>query len=967
METEQAATFAVDAESVPPGFYGLTSYADPVAPEPRVSRRTAMQVPAVKRSRDLICGSIGGLPLWQIDAQRKRVSSALLEQPERNVPRSVTMTRTLEDLLFEQVAWWLVVERDYLGWPTKVRRLEPGTVDVSSEGRAFRTAEGHNGMTIEWIEDADLIRFDSPNDALLIAGARAIRQALKLADAAGRYTDGSPPGDYFTPTDGADPFDTPEELRTELLDPWAASRQQRTTAYIPAAVDYHANQFNPEQLELADQRQHAVLEIARVAGIDPEELGVSTTSRTYANQQDRRKAFLDFTLGGYLTAIQDRLGMGDVTPRGNVVRFNLSDFLRSDDKTRWEAADIGLRIGAITHEEVRDAEDKPPLTPAQRREQGIGAPQPPAVPAASEENNVRVLAPAAEGGVLVTFNEEPELRLDAPGSTVFTVDVATRTVTGMLVPYGKVATSGGRKWSFSKGTIRYTDPSRVKLWIQHDPNRAVGYATTLDDREDGLYGSFKVARGASGDEALSMAEDRVWDGFSVGIAQGGKYRQHEGVFHAIDVPLMETSLTPAPAFEDARVHSVAASAANGRNTMECTKCGKVHAAGVTECNAADVAAFEAANGPTFETMLESLTGAITQGFADIRNPQGGPEPVSPGEQLQVTEAAPYRFDGFAGKFSLVDDMRDAQQGNSEARQRLAEFGDEFGEAMFAVATTNVTALNPTKNRPELYVPNLVYSTPLWDMVSTGGLTDATPFTVPKFSSASGLVSNHTQGTEPTPGAFAATSQTITPGAMSGKVEINREVLDAGGNPKVDAIVWGEMVNAYYEAREQRIAAALAAVGTAELNLAGVTDAALVDALTAYFAGLQFVRGGNRFTGFAADGNLFPALVDAADTTGRKLLPILGPSNAQGTVSGAFDRVNLGAQAIRAAWALGAGNDKKSYNFVPSSVWAWSSAPQRFTFEYQVKSVDIAIWGYGAAAVLRDSDVKPIDYTTSDTP
>jgi hypothetical protein len=41
----------------------------------------------------------------------------------------------------------------------------------------------------------------------------------------------------------------------------------------------------------------------------------------------------------------------------------------------------------------------------------------------------------------------------------------------------------------------------------------------------------------------------------------------------------------------------------------------------------------------------------------------------------------------------------------------------------------------------------------------------------------------------------------------------------------------------------------------------------------------------------------------------------------------------------------------------------ASAPKRFTFEYQVKSIDMAVWGYSATAVLRDTDVKRIDYST----
>jgi hypothetical protein len=104
------------------------------------------------------------------------------------------------------------------------------------------------------------------------------------------------------------------------------------------------------------------------------------------------------------------------------------------------------------------------------------------------------------------------------------------------------------------------------------------------------------------------------------------------------------------------------------------------------------------------------------------------------------------------------------------------------------------------------VPNLQYTRPLWELVSTGTIDDKTPFTVPKFSSASGLVGDHTEGTEPTPGAFAATGPDDHPGAMSGKIEINREVWDQGGSPQADGIIWGEMLNGWYEAIEAKIAA-----------------------------------------------------------------------------------------------------------------------------------------------------------------
>ncbi len=212
--------------------------------------------------------------------------------------------------------------------------------------------------------DSELIHFESPNEPLLVAGARAIRTALMLDDAARRYSEGAPPLDYFTPSDGVDPED--DNVVVEILDAWQTARQTRSTGYVPASLTYNTAGWNPEQLQMADARQHAVLEIARAAGVDAEDLGVSTTSRTYFNAFDRKQARIQDTLRGYMVAVEERLSMGDVTPRGYTAKTNLSDFLRSDDLTRFQSYQTGLAVGAYADkDEVRDAEGKAPLTPAQ--------------------------------------------------------------------------------------------------------------------------------------------------------------------------------------------------------------------------------------------------------------------------------------------------------------------------------------------------------------------------------------------------------------------------------------------------------------------------------------------------------------------------------------------------------------------------------------------------------------------------
>jgi hypothetical protein len=119
----------------------------------------------------------------------------------------------------------------------------------------------------------------------------------------------------------------------------------------------------PQQLQLIESRNHAVLEIARAAGLEPEDLAtvVEGTSRTYQNAEQRRLDMIDFTLMPFLSSVQDRLSMNDVTPKGLFARYRIGAFARADTKTRYETHKLGLEAGIIEINEVRREEGKPDL------------------------------------------------------------------------------------------------------------------------------------------------------------------------------------------------------------------------------------------------------------------------------------------------------------------------------------------------------------------------------------------------------------------------------------------------------------------------------------------------------------------------------------------------------------------------------------------------------------------------------
>lgn len=351
---------------------------------PRVSRAEALQVPAVMRGRNLIASTLARLPIHVRDKERKEATpTTLFDQIDPDVPNVVTYANTYEDLMFEGISWWRILEFGWHGFPTYAEHVGASRVNVmgwvppvngvgpSSSGRVY--VDGYP------VDDRLLIRFDSPNPPLLVHAARAIRTCLELDHAASRYAAEPLPLGYFTPKEGKRPNED-ETLIASLLNKWEAARAKRVWGYVGGAWEAKTLQFNAEQIQLAEQRQHAVLEIARAVGVDPEDLGVSVTSRTYQNSEQRRQDMIDMTMAAYMAAIEQRLSMRDVLPRGYQAKVNLDSFLRSDTLGRMNAYNVGVNVGAYTEEEIRALEDRPALPQRQPADPPRPEPAPQPVP-----------------------------------------------------------------------------------------------------------------------------------------------------------------------------------------------------------------------------------------------------------------------------------------------------------------------------------------------------------------------------------------------------------------------------------------------------------------------------------------------------------------------------------------------------------------------------------------------------------
>ncbi|MGL5851649.1 MAG: phage portal protein, partial [Phycicoccus sp.] len=326
---DSSQTFAVDMDPTVRAAFGLPVGGEPNAAQ-RVTRKSAMQVPAVKRARDIIC-SWAVLPIRVYNESGREVPSELCTSPSWKLPRSIVFSDLIDDLLMEGLAWWKVEAIDQYGYPTQVSRLVPAKVEVRDDARpcGAKSCTGKMWYESKHLHDEQVRKFTSPSDGILIAGARAIRTCLALDSAAARNATGVPPVDILKVDASFGPTQ-----RDEIAQDWRDARAVSGTAILPAGVEYAGAGWNPEQLEMAEAREHAVLEIARLTGVDPEELGVSTTSRTYANIYDRKRARLDETFAPLILAVEERMSMPDITPPGYTARVDLSALLRTSDIER---------------------------------------------------------------------------------------------------------------------------------------------------------------------------------------------------------------------------------------------------------------------------------------------------------------------------------------------------------------------------------------------------------------------------------------------------------------------------------------------------------------------------------------------------------------------------------------------------------------------------------------------------------
>ena len=352
----------IKAQLAPPVVSDPFNFYSQFTPFQSVSREEAVTVPSVMRCRNLIATTIGVMELKTYSKATKAEIPNLpwVNQLSKSAPNTVILTAVVDALIFYGTAYLEVVE-EYQD------DLRPARYDFVNNTRVQVQLNKLNTFVDFYTVDGrerpmsgigSLVTIQSPIDGILHAGARILRAAIDLEKASATAASTPVPSGILK-NNGAD---LPPAEVSGLLAAWKRSRAERSTAYLTSTLEYQPTSFSPKDMMYNEALQYMATQIARLFNVPAYYISADqNNSMTYANVQDERRQFVSLSLQPYISAVENRFSMDDLSPTTQFVAFDMdSGFLRANPMERLNVIEKMLTLGLITVEEARAMEELSP-------------------------------------------------------------------------------------------------------------------------------------------------------------------------------------------------------------------------------------------------------------------------------------------------------------------------------------------------------------------------------------------------------------------------------------------------------------------------------------------------------------------------------------------------------------------------------------------------------------------------------
>ena len=335
-----------------------------------VSEKTALEIAAVFGSVSVLADAVSTLPIRQFRKVKNGpdvevTPSPVIAQPFVEISAQDWFVQGMVSLALRGNAYLLVISRDpETLLPSQLKPIHPDQVRVRRLTNG--TIEYRVQNKVVPVEDIKHLRnLQVPGALIGLNPVEYLRNILGLARGAdlwgGAYFSNSAIPGGIIEVDGSL---SPEET-TALKNNWLEGHQGIGAAHLPGILTegakYQPIPMTNDDAQFIASRAFSQAEISgMIFRVPPHMIGIVDRSTSWgAGIEQQELGFVRNTVGGYLLKFETVLSA--CVPPGQIVKFDLTERLRGDMLTRYQAHMLGRTMGIETIAGIRDDEDLPPL------------------------------------------------------------------------------------------------------------------------------------------------------------------------------------------------------------------------------------------------------------------------------------------------------------------------------------------------------------------------------------------------------------------------------------------------------------------------------------------------------------------------------------------------------------------------------------------------------------------------------
>jgi HK97 family phage major capsid protein len=496
---------------------------------------------------------------------------------------------------------------------------------------------------------------------------------------------------------------------------------------------------------------------------------------------------------------------------------------------------------------------------------------------------------------------------------IFAADTETRTLRGLIVPFGAVGNTSAGAVEFHPEAFGAIKAEELVLNMEHERTRPLGRGVAGSEKitPAGIEMAFKIAPTTAGTDALIEAAEGLRPAFSI-EASADEYTIEKGVMKVSRATLTGVAHVTNPAFKAAQITEVAAT--EEEQTSE---------AAVAE---------EQTEENTVEDNKET---AVVE---EVEAAQVAPAPV----QAAAIRTAP-RSPIVDGATYLEHSIK-AAMGNDESRIYIKS-ADE--------STTTNTGLTLAPHLNE-FISTSIGGRPSIDAISQGALpASGMSFTIPKLTQAPTVAVVAEEG-NPFGTPMTSNYLTVDVKKFAGASVVSWELIDRSSPAFLQELL-REMQLAYAKATDLAVVTGLLG-GTDATAVAGSADG--LQSFISTESAAAYAGSGGFARNLIANTTNWAAIMGYQDSADRPLYNAAAPMNTPGFATGTSIVGNVLGTSLFVDPHMGAGGDEGMILVNPDAA-TWYESAQR---QIQVNVIgsgqlEVSVYGYGAFALKKPLGVR----------